>query len=431
MRYRFSALALVALVAALVAAFSVGGAGAGHTTKAVSGKVEMVGVWTATEQKSFQAVIAGFNKKFPGVKVSYTSAGNDTPTVLKTRLAGGKPPDIAEVAQPSLVREFAKSGKLKPITFAQGAIRANYGPNGIALGTGAGKLVGLFFKASNKSTVWYSVKAFKNAGVKPPKTWPQLLTVAKTIRGSGVPAYSIGGSEGWTLTDLFENIYLRTAGPQKYDRLADHKIKWTDPSVKTALKYMGQILGDTSNIPGGASGALQTGFPQSVDAVLSKTPKAAMVLEGDFVPGVATTKGLKPFADYNMFTFPSINGSPPSVVTSGDTVVMFKDSPAARAFITYLASPQASTIWAKRGGFTSPNVKVPLSAYSDALTRASARALQTAKASRFDLSDLEPAAFGATTGQGEWKIFQDFLKSPKNVTGTASALESAAAKAFK
>jgi alpha-glucoside transport system substrate-binding protein len=429
MRYRVSALALVALAAALVAAFSVGGAGAGH--KAVSGKVEMIGIWTATEQKSIQAVIAGFSKKYPGVKVSYTSAGNDTPTVLKTRIAGGKPPDIAAVAQPSLVREFAKSGKLKPITFAQGAIRQNYGPNGIALGTANGKLYGLFFKASNKSTVWYSVKAFKNAGVKPPKTWPQLLAAAKTIRGSGVPAYSIGGSEGWTLTDLFENVYLRTGGPQKYDQLTDHKIKWTDASVKQALSTMAQVLGDTSNIPGGAAGALQTGFPQSVDAVLSKTPKAAMVLEGDFVPGVATTKGLKPFVDYNMFTFPSISGSPPSVVTSGDTVVMFKDSPAARAFITYLTSPAASTIWAKRGGFTSPNLKVPLSAYSDALTRASAQALQTAKASRFDLSDLEPAAFGATTGQGEWKIFQDFLKSPKNVNGTASALESAAAKAFK
>jgi len=429
MRYRVSAVALVALVAALVAAFSVGGAGASH--QAVSGKVSMIGIWTATEQQSIQAVIAGFHKKFPGVTVSYTSAGNDTPTVLKTRLAGGKPPDVAAIGQPALVREFAKGGKLKPLTFAQAEIRANYGPNGIALGSVKGKLYGLFFKAANKSTVWYNVKAFKNAGVTPPKTWPQLLAAAKTIRGSGLPAYAIGGSEGWTLTDLFENIYLRTAGAAKYDLLTDHKIKWTDPSVKKALGFMAQILGDTSNIPGGATGALQTGFPQSVDEVLTTTPKAAMVIEGDFVPGVATTKGLKPFVDYNMFTFPSINGSPPTVVAGGDTVVMFKDNPAARAWITYLASPAASTIWAKRGGFTSPNLKVPLSAYSDALTRASAKALITAKVSRFDLSDLEPAAFGATTGQGEWKIFQDFLKDPKNINGTASALESSAAQAFK
>ncbi len=36
-----------------------------------------------------------------------------------------------------------------------------------------------------------------------------------------MPAYSIGGADGWTLTDLFENIYLRQAGPEKYDQLSD------------------------------------------------------------------------------------------------------------------------------------------------------------------------------------------------------------------
>ena len=110
---------------------------------------------------------------------------------------------------------------------------------------------------------------------------------------------------------------------------------------------------------------------------------------------------------------------------------MLKDSAAARALIGYLATPEAAGIWAKRGGFTSPNKKVPLTAYSDPLTKASAQGLATAKVSRFDLSDLEPPAFGATTGQGEFKLFQDFLKNPKNVNGIAAKLESAAAKAFK
>jgi alpha-glucoside transport system substrate-binding protein len=427
-RFRFHALALAVLAGALVAAFGVGGAGASQ--EAVSGKISMIGIWTGPEQKSFQAVVDGFNTTFPDVTVTYTSAGNNTPTVLATAIQGGHPPDVAAIGQPALVRQFAQRGALKPITFARAAVSRNYGPTGVTLGTVNGKLYGLFFKAANKSTVWYNVGAFKNAGVKPPTTWPQLLNGAKTLLASGVPAFSIGGAEGWTLTDLFENIYLRTAGPTKYDQLADHKIKWTDPSVKNALKLMSQIFTDTRNIAGGTSGALQAGFPDSVNAVFSSPPKAAMVIEGDFVPGVATVKA-KAITGYNQFPFPSINGSPPSVVLGGDTVVMFNSSPAAQAFIRYLASPEASTIWAKRGGFTSPNKKVPLSAYSDALTKASALALVRAKVSRFDLSDLEPAAFGATTGQGEWKIFQDFLKDPSDVDGTASALESAAAKAFK
>jgi hypothetical protein len=167
-----------------------------------------------------------------------------------------------------------------------------------------------------------------------------------------------------------------------------------------------------------------------VNNVFSTPPKAAMTFEGDFVPTAATVKA-KALTGYNVFPFPSINGSAPSVVGGGDTVVMFKDTPAARALITYLASPEAATIWAKLGGFSSPNKGVPASAYPDALTRTNATALAQAKIFRFDMSDLAPAAFGGTAGQGEWKILQDFLKNPKDINGTASKLEAAAAAAYK
>ena len=74
---------------------------------------------------------------------------------------------------------------------------------------------------------------------------------------------------------------------------------------------------------------------------------------------------------------------------------------------------------------------MPPSAYPDAITRATATAVGKAKAFVFDLSDLQPASFGATVGQGEFKIFQDFLKTPSNATGISKTLESAAAKAYK
>jgi alpha-glucoside transport system substrate-binding protein len=193
---------------------------------------------------------------------------------------------------------------------------------------------------------------------------------------------------------------------------------------------MAQIFSDSSNIYGGTSGALTTDFPTSVNDVFVNPPKAAMTMEGDFVPGVATTT-LKPITGYNQFPFPSINGSAPSVVGSGDNVVMFKDTPAARALISYLATPEAATIWVKKGGFTSPNKNVAASAYSDPLNRATAIAFAHAKIFRFDLSDLTPGAFGGTQGSGEWKILADFLKNPKNVTGTAAALEKSAAAAYK
>jgi ABC-type glycerol-3-phosphate transport system substrate-binding protein len=366
------------------------------------------------------------------VNVKYTSAGNNVPTVLATAIQGGKPPDLASIAQPGLVKQFASAGNLKPIDFAKGTIQANYPADLAKLATVNGKLYGFVFKGANKSLVWYNVSAFKNAGVDPPKTWPEFLTAAKTLKASGTPAYSLGGSEGWTLTDLFENIYIRQAGADKYDQLTKHTIKWTDPSVKQALKTMADVVGDTGNIFGGSAGALQTDFPTSVSNVFVDPPKAAMVIEGDFVPGVvATSTKLKPVSGYNLFEFPSIDGSGHSVVAGGDTVVMFKDTPAARALVKYLASPQAATIWTKRGGALTPNKKVPASAYTTPTAREAAKLFANAETLRFDLSDQEPAAFGGTAGQGEWKLFQDFLHNPKNVDGNAIQLESAAAKAFK
>ena len=305
----------------------------------------------------------------------------------------------------------------------------NYAPSWVTLGTYSGHLYGMVFKGANKSTIWYSTTAFENAGIKPPKTWEALLAAAKTLRASGTKAYSIAGADGWTLTDLMENLYLRQAGATKYDQLSTHKIKWTDASVKTTLRSMAQIFSDTGNIYGGTSGALQTDFPTSVNNVFSLPPRAAMVMEGDFVAGASTTKA-KAVTDYNEFAFPSVGGSTPAVVGGGDTVVMFKDSPAARALVSYLATPEAATIWARKGGFSSPNKGVPESAYPDTITRATATALAKAKIFRFDMSDLQPAAFGGTVGRGEWQILQNFLRDPSDIDGTASKLEAAAARAY-
>jgi alpha-glucoside transport system substrate-binding protein len=71
------------------------------------------------------------------------------------------------------------------------------------------------------------------------------------------------------------------------------------------------------------------------------------------------------------------------------------------------------------------------SVYPDAITRATAQPVQKAKSVVFDMSDEQPSAFGATAGQGEWGLFQDFLKNPKDVSGIQKKLESAAAAAYK
>jgi alpha-glucoside transport system substrate-binding protein len=198
--------------------------------------------------------------------------------------------------------------------------------------------------------------------------------------------------------------------------------------VTEALTEMGKLL-QSDEIAGGTSSALQTDFPTSVTQVFATPPKAAQVLEGDFVGGVITAETqAKPETDFNVFAFPEINDSGPVVMGGGDVMVMFKDNPAARALIEYLATPEAAEIWAAKGGFSSPNKNVDANVYPDPITKKTATDLANAEVFRFDMSDLMPGAFGS---DALFTLLQDFLKNPDDVEGIQKKLETAAASAFK
>ncbi len=439
-RYLLGAAVLTIVVTFAVVAAASGGAAktaaarAAAARAAVSGTVSFDGIWTGSEATAFGDVIKAFNKQYPNVKIAYKPLGNNETTVLATAITGGNPPDMADIAAPGYVKQLVQQGHLKPITYAKSAIAANFAPSWLQLGTFSNKLYALVFKASNKSQFWYNVPDFKAAGITAPKTFSQLLTDAQTLKASGVPAYSIGGSDGWTLTDMFENIYLRTFGLAKYNELTAHQIKWTDPSVVTALKTMAKILGDTSNVYGGTSGALQYGFNDSVTNAFGTPSKAAIVFEADFVSGVilSSTKA-KASTGFNVAPFPSITAGADStaVEISGDLFVTFRDNPAIEAFVKFLATPAAANAWAAKGGFVTGNHNVSLKAFPDKIDLTDQEAVQAAKQVVFDMSDEQPAAFGSTTGQGEWGIFQKFLQNPSNATGIAQQLESSAASAYK
>jgi hypothetical protein len=341
---------------------------------------------------------------------------------------------VAILPQPGVLQSFAADGNLIPIEdFAGDVVDANFAPGAREVGTVDGTLYAVWFRAAQKSTVWYNTHVFSDAGVEPPATWDDLQTDAQTISDFGVAPYSVGVDVGWPLSDLFENIYLRTAGPDMYDQLAKHEIPWTDPSVTDALTKMGDIIGNGDLIAGGTSGALQTDFTGSVTQMFGDPPDGAMLFEGNFVGGVIngeTQSKVGPDADF--FDFPSIDGSPPAVMGGGDLAALLKDSEGGKALLEFLATPEAAEVWAGLGGFISPNKNVDVSAYTDPIDQRAAQALIDAGDSvRYDLSDLQPTEFGATTGQGIWGILTDFMSHPDDVQGTAEQLEAAAKAAYK
>ncbi|MER6749598.1 ABC transporter substrate-binding protein [Streptomyces fungicidicus] len=394
--------------------------------------LEVAAVWTGAEQKNFKQVLAEFEER-TGAKVTFVPAQDPIINFLGSKIAGGAPPDVALLPQPGAIKQAVDKGWAKPLgAGATKELGKNYSQGWQDIGKVDGKQYGVYYKAANKSLIWYNAQVFENAGASEPKTWDELLTTAQTVYDSGVTPFSVGGADGWTLTDWFENIYLSQAGPEKYDQLARHEIKWTDPSVKEALTTLAEVWGKKDYVAGGPSGALQTEFPASVTQTFTggDQPKAGMVYEGDFVQvNIGETKA-EVGTDAKVFPFPAVGDTAP-VVSGGDAAVILEDSKAAQALATFLASPDAAAIQAKLGGFLSPNKAIDPSAYPNDVQKKIAEALiASGDDFRFDMSDQAPQAFGGTPGKGEWKALQDFLKNPKDVAGAQAKLEADAAAAY-
>lgn len=389
--------------------------------------LNVVAAWSGAEQKNFELVLKKFEDQ-TGAKVNYTSFGDNGPTYIQGQLEGGTPPNVAVIGQPALLQSLGKNGDLIPVTDeVKSLVDKNYSQSWIDLGSVDGDLYGVWFKAANKSTMWYNADIYDEAGATVPTDWDGFLKELQVVQDSGFAGISVGADVGWPLTDWFENVYLRTAGADMYDKLTKHEIPWTDPSVTKALDVMATLWSSDVLQPGGA----QRTFPESVTAVFGADPQAGTVYEGDFVAGNITDDGNSVVGKNALFyDFPAIDGSAPAVVGGGDVAIAMVDDKATMALMAYLASPESAEVWVPNGGLTSPNKNVDTALYPDEIARQIAEALTGAETFRFDMSDLTPSAFGGTPGQGFWQEMITFYENPSDVAGTQARLEAAAAAAY-
>jgi len=394
---------------------------------AAAKELVFVAGWGGEGGDKLAEICANFSAQ-TGIKATYEKS-DDVEAFIRTRIAGGNPPDVALQTRPAVIGEFVKGGNLTRLdgpagqeVFKPGELEAIYPASLLALSKVNGVQYGFSFKADTKSLVFYNPTRFKQLGLSVPRTWDQMMAVADKAVAAGVAPFAISG-EGWCLSDWFENILIRVTTADNYNNLhITHKLAWTDPAVTKALSLMAHIFAARGYLDGGNTGALAMQYGESVRRVFSTSPTALMMSEGGFAGNTAMqdiNTSLKEGVTIDFFPFPSIDpkyGDP--VMGGADFACLFHDSPEARKFIRYLATKEPGDILAK-ANCVIPSKLPSQSSYTPMVLK-QMQQISAAKTFVFDGSDMAPSAFG---GDFEMTKLQDLLAHPGDVDRIARELE--------
>ena len=379
-------------------------------------KVSIQAQWTGGEATGFANAIADFQAA-TGIAVQVDSIGSSHETVLRTRVEGGQPPDMSQIAQPTAVLAYAKEGKLIDVaTFMDKAkLNAEF-PTTIGLTTDGDHIWSIPTKADVKSMIWYPVKAFAAKGYQVPKTWDDLVKLADTIVAAGshpfcVSAGGPGTATGWELTDWVEEVLAKSEDPSVTQGWINHTVKFEDPKIKAAFDKVGSVLFKQGYVDGGGSQIVNNDLKTVMDPMFNEDTanpgcwmqKIPVWYGPDFFPDRRTNGGDSKYkigddGDIGIFPFPTISDTTKGAEGSADSFMVFRDAPEVRAFAEFLATPEGLEGWIKTVGVLSPNVKVPAEWYAGNYKLKVANDIASnATAIIFDASDLMPPAVGQGT----------------------------------
>jgi alpha-glucoside transport system substrate-binding protein len=395
-------------------------------------QITIFGPWLGPDQVLVESVLAYFAAA-TGADVRYT--GSDSfEQQIAVDLEAGSAPNIAIFPQPGLASDMAKRGFLSDLGAENASwLKDNYaaGQSWVDLGTYAGKdgnkaFYGFPFKTDLKSLVWYSPENFEDAGYEVPQTMEELKALTEKIVADGGTPWCIGlgsgAATGWPATDWVEDMMLRTASPEDYDKWVSNEMKFDDPVVVNAINEFGWFAKNDKFVVGGAGAVASTDFRDSPKGLFASPPQCYMHRQASFIPSFFP-EGTSVGEDADFFYFPAYAeknlGSP--VLGAGTTFTITKDSKAARAFIEFLKSPIAHEVWMAQKGFLTPHKGVNPEVFTDPTVRKMNDILLQATTFRFDGSDLMPGAVGAGSF---WTGMVDFVGG-KSAEDVAKSIQTA------
>ena len=377
----------------------------GHDLKGQT--LTIFGPWRGEDQVLAESVLDYF-REATGADVRYSSSENyEQQIVIDTQ--AGSPPDVAILPQPGLIADLASKGHLAPLgDETKSWLLENYaaGQSWVDLSTfkdkdGNAQLFAFPYKIDVKSLVWYVPENFEDAGYEVPKTMEDLKALTEKIVADGGTPWCIGlgsgGATGWPATDWVEDLMLRTASPETYDKWVTIGIPFTDAAVVGAIDEFGWFAKNDKFVDGGAAAVASTDFRDSPKGLFASPPKCYLHHQASFIPSFFP-EGTVVGEDADFFYMPPYASKPDlgnPVLGAGTLALITKDTPASRAFIEFLKTPIAHEVWMAQSSFLTPFKSANKDAYANGPMKKQGEILLESTTFRFDGSDLMPGKIGA------------------------------------
>jgi len=357
-------------------------------------EISMIYQWADVEEEALNSVLQPLVDAC-GIVLKPESTRDQA--LLDTRVQAGTPPDVAFWQVTQLVQY---QDQLKEMD-ALGADQSSYSDFFLNPTTVDGKWLGLPIKADVKSIIWYSPTNFEALGYEVPTTWEELDALVEQMVADGQVPWSMGfesgDATGWTGTDFVQDIMLVQQGPEFVLGVIDGSVSYDDPGVQQAYETYGTWATDETYTVGGAQGTLSTPFLEAIYKPFADPPEAMMVKQSGFA-GAEIAKqfpDLQQGTDYDFFVVPGIQGLQGAI----EPMMVFNDTPAVQALVTYLSSPLGGANWAAATFGLSPNAGATGN-YTDPALQKLGDAIANTQGFTPDIGDTIPAGFGSAEFQG-------------------------------
>ncbi|HWH99229.1 MAG TPA: ABC transporter substrate-binding protein [Propionibacteriaceae bacterium] len=400
----------------VLASCSSSGGGSGGSGGATGGGGSSVG-WGTNESgttfaKQFQAEAADFTAK-GGAKVTINAVEHNTFQENINNYLQGSPEDVFTWFAGDRMKFFASRGLIGDVSdvwpiegLSDSFKKASTGDDGKQY----------FVPQSYYPwAIFYRKSVWSEKGYQVPKTLDELVTLAKQMQNDKLVPIAFADKDGWPAMGTFDALDLRINGYQFHIDLMQGKKAWDSAEVKKVFDTWRSLL------PYHQPDALGRTWQEAAQSLQKK--ETGMFLLGTFMNEQFPEAERE---DIDLFNFPvvdsTIGADALDAPIDGNCMSANPKNPeGAKAFLKYLASPDALTaaVNATKLPFISANSNAPTTAYTTLQKKSAELVSQAKNVSQFLDRDTRPD-FASTV---VIPAFQSFLKNPADIDGLTSSLE--------